>query len=72
MKEAEKKLGLKKLGNLYGNPVELWKAFHASGDREYLELLLDYNKDDVENLRAVMNYCYRELRQQTFINIGRE
>ncbi|MBI2662891.1 ribonuclease H-like domain-containing protein [Candidatus Woesearchaeota archaeon] len=72
LKKIEVKLELKRPVHLYGNPVKLWKAFHASGDREYLELLLAYNKEDVENLRAIMNYCYRELRQQTFINRGRE
>ncbi|MEK6809799.1 MAG: ribonuclease H-like domain-containing protein, partial [Nanoarchaeota archaeon] len=46
LKEVEKMLNLKRPSHLYGNPVELWKAFHASGDREYLELLVDYNKED--------------------------
>ena len=38
LKEVERILALKRPAHLYGNPVELWKAFHASGDREYLEL----------------------------------
>jgi len=53
LKEIEKQLNLKRPPHLYGNPVELWKAFHASGDKEYLNLLLDYNKEDIENLKAV-------------------
>ena len=64
LKEIEKRLELKRPRHLYGNPVSLWRAFHASGDREYLELLLDYNKEDIENLRAVMNYCYKELKER--------
>ena len=62
LKEIEKQLNLKRPAHLYGNPVELWKAFHASGDREYLELLLDYNREDVENLRAVMEKVYQKLK----------
>ncbi len=62
LKEIEKQLNLKRPAHLYGNPVELWKAFHASGDREYLELLLDYNREDVENLRAVMEKVYQRLK----------
>ncbi|HLC71902.1 MAG TPA: ribonuclease H-like domain-containing protein [Candidatus Nanoarchaeia archaeon] len=62
LKEIEKQLNLKRPTHLYGNPVELWKAFHASGDREYLELLLDYNREDVENLKAVMEKVYQRLK----------
>lgn len=61
LKEVEKTLGLKRPEHLYGNPVELWKAFHASGDREYLELLIDYNREDIENLKAVMRFVYKKL-----------
>ncbi len=40
LKQIERTLGLKRPQNLYGNPVELWKAFYASGDKEYLDLLI--------------------------------
>ncbi len=58
LKEVEKKLDLKRPAHLRGNPVELWKAFHASGDREYLDLLIGYNKEDIENLKGVMDFGY--------------
>ncbi len=64
LKEVEKILNLKRPEHLYGNPVELWKAFHASGDREYLELLVDYNKEDIENLKGVMNVVYKKMREK--------
>ena len=64
LKEVEKILNLKRPGHLYGNPVELWKAFHASGDREYLELLVDYNKEDIENLKGVMNVVYKKMKEK--------
>ncbi|HLD40410.1 MAG TPA: ribonuclease H-like domain-containing protein [Candidatus Nanoarchaeia archaeon] len=67
LKEVERILNLKRPAHLYGNPVELWKAFHASGDREYLELLIDYNKEDIENLKGVMNHVYRKMREKVFI-----
>lgn len=63
LKEIEKILGLKRPTHLYGNPVEAWKAFHASGDREYLELLLDYNREDVENLKGIMEVVYDKLKK---------
>ncbi len=64
LKEVERILNLKRPAHLYGNPVELWKAFHASGDKEYLELLIDYNKEDIENLKGVMNHVYRKLKEK--------
>jgi len=64
LKEVEKMLNLKRPLHLYGNPVELWKAFHASGDREYLELLVDYNKEDIENLKGIMNFVYKRMKER--------
>lgn len=61
LKEIEKKLGFRRPAHLYGNPVELWKAFHASGDKEYLGLLLEYNREDCENLIFLMEYVYKKL-----------
>ena len=63
LKEVEKRLHLQRPDHLQGNPVELWKAFHASGDREYLELLLAYNQEDCENLRGVMNVVWQKLQE---------
>ncbi len=66
LKEVEKRLNLKRPSHLYGNPVELWKAFHASGDREYLELLIDYNKEDIENLKRIVEYCCKKMKEKMF------
>ena len=60
----EKKLNLKRPPHLKGNPVDLWKAFHASGDREYLDLLIEYNGEDIENLKMVMDCVCGKLRKQ--------
>ncbi|HIH10830.1 TPA: hypothetical protein HA241_01435 [Candidatus Woesearchaeota archaeon] len=61
LKEVEKQLNLKRPAHLNGNPVDLWKAFHASGDKEYLDLLIKYNAEDIENLKGVMEHCYKKL-----------
>jgi hypothetical protein len=66
LKEVEKMLNLKRPLHLYGNPVDLWRAFHASGDREYLELLVDYNKEDIENLKGIMNVVYKRMKEKNF------
>src|SRR3989344_1815783 len=66
LKEVENKLNLKRPANLYGNPVDLWKAFHASGDREWLDLLIDYNKEDIENLKLIMDFVYKEMSNKIY------
>lgn len=65
LKEIERQLNLKRPAHLRGNPVDLWKAFHASGDREYLELLLEYNREDVENLKLIMEKAWKRLKSPT-------
>ena len=67
LKEVEKELNLRRPQHLKGNPVSLWKAFHASGDKEYLDLLIEYNKEDIENLKGVMERVYRQLSNKILI-----
>ena len=67
LKEVERILNLKRPPHLYGNPVKLWKAFHASGDREYLELLVDYNKEDIENLKRVVEVIVKRQKEKLLI-----
>ncbi len=62
LKEIEKILNLKRPSNLYGKPYDTYKTFVASQDREYLDLLIKYNEEDIINLKAIIEYCYRELK----------
>jgi uncharacterized protein YprB with RNaseH-like and TPR domain len=71
LKEIERKLNLKRPAHLYGNPIDLWKTFHASQDQEYLQLLLDYNREDCENLPRIMEYCYHKLTLQQKNNLNK-
>ncbi|MBT4805601.1 hypothetical protein HON71_05510 [Candidatus Woesearchaeota archaeon] len=64
LKEVEKRLGLGRPAHLYGNPVDLWKAFHASGDREYLDLLIAYNGEDIENLKSIAGFVEGKLKSK--------
>lgn len=64
LKEVEKMLNLQRPAHLNGNPVDLWKAFHASGDKEWLDLLIAYNSEDIENLKWVMEHCYKEMERR--------
>jgi uncharacterized protein YprB with RNaseH-like and TPR domain len=68
LKSVEEKLSISRPAHLNpkneGNPVCLWKAFHASGDVEYLNTLIKYNEEDVINLKPLMEYCYRRLSEK--------
>ncbi|MBU0457440.1 MAG: ribonuclease H-like domain-containing protein [Nanoarchaeota archaeon] len=64
LKEVEKILDIKRPQHLNGNPVDLWKAFHASGDKEWLDLLIAYNNEDIENLKAIMKFVYKKNKEK--------
>ena len=59
LKEIEKQLHLNRPQHLYGNPVQLWKAFHASQDKEY-------NREDVENLKHIMDIVYQKMCEKVY------
>ena len=63
LKQIERDLNLKRPANLYGKPYDAYKAFLASGDKEYLELLIKYNEEDIINLKPIMEYCYNNLKK---------
>jgi len=66
LKQVEKQLNLNRPQHLKGSPVSLWKAFHASGDREWLNLLINYNKEDIENLKWIADHCCHELSKKIY------
>ena len=62
----EEEVGIKRPIHLkaYGeNPIDLWRAFLASGDKEYLDLLIQYNEEDIINLKPLMEYVYGKLKK---------
>ncbi len=67
LKNIEKQLGIERPQYLRGgseNPYWLWKAFHASGDQDYLTTLIEYNEEDTINLKPLMEFCYKELKNK--------
>jgi uncharacterized protein YprB with RNaseH-like and TPR domain len=57
LKEIEKKFGIKRskiIQEFYGgDPLTLWKMYRATGDEYYLNLLVEYNEEDVINLKII-------------------
>jgi len=68
LKEIEKKLGIKRnkiIEKFYGgDALKLWKMYRATGDEYYLKLLVEYNEEDIINLKTIAEYCVEKLKKQ--------
>lgn len=68
LKEIERTLGLtrsKIVDGLHGgDALSLWRIFRATGDRYYLDLLLEYNEEDCVNLKPLAEHAIKELEKQ--------
>lgn len=65
LKAIEKKLKIKRakiVGDLTGgDAVTLWKSYKATGDKKFLEILAEYNEEDIINLRPILEHCIKRL-----------
>ena len=68
LKEIEKKLGIKRgkiVEKFYGgDALTLWKMYRATGNDYYLKLLIEYNEEDIINLKTIAEYCVKKLKKQ--------
>ncbi|MBN1502586.1 ribonuclease H-like domain-containing protein [Candidatus Woesearchaeota archaeon] len=67
LKEVERSLGIKRqnpiVERLYGgDPYLLWRMFKGSGEEHYLKLLVEYNEEDVINLKQIADYVYEKMK----------
>lgn len=65
LKLIERRLGLERPDDVRGltgsDAVKLWRRYER-GDEEGLDALIEYNRQDVENLRPLADYAYAALR----------
>ena len=66
LKEIEKKLGIWRENPLVqrmhgGDAVTLWRMYKATGDDHYLNLLVEYNEEDIINLKRIADVVCGEL-----------
>jgi uncharacterized protein YprB with RNaseH-like and TPR domain len=69
LKDIEKQLGIMRdneiVERLYGgDPLKLWKMFKGSGDDYYLKLLVEYNEEDVINLKIISDFTVNKLKER--------
>ena len=70
LKEIEKNLGIRRneiIENFYGgDALTLWKMYRATGDDYYLKLLIEYNEEDIINLKKVAEHCVNKIKEDLF------
>jgi len=73
LKRIEKELGIQRrdiVEGIYGgDAAQLYRMWRGSGDDYYLKLLVEYNEEDVINLKRVAEHSYKELCKVTFKGI---
>lgn len=69
LKEIEKKLGIKRPETLKyvkgEDAAELWRCWQATGDRDFLDMLVAYNEEDCANLKMISDIAVSELWEKT-------
>ena len=73
LKKIEPRFGIQRPGEVDGMDgymaVILWER-HQRGDRTALELLLQYNREDVVNLEILMEQAFRMQQERLFREPG--
>jgi len=69
LKEIEKKLDIIRSNEIVetmysGDAALLHRMWRGSGDEHYLQLLVEYNEEDVINLKKIAEYVYSEQKQR--------
>ena len=70
LKEIEKKMGIKRNSIIEkmhgGDAATLWRMHRATGDEYYLRLLVEYNEEDVINLKTIAEHVVEKLKEKSF------
>lgn len=74
LKKIEREMNIKR-NNFWverlhgGDAAQLWRMWQGSRDEHYLKLLIEYNEEDIINLKQIMGHCYREMKKELLISI---
>ena len=68
LKNIEKILGIKRSNIIErfhgGDALTLWRMYRATQDDYYLKLLVEYNEEDIINLKTIAEHCIKEVKKQ--------
>ncbi|MBW3003761.1 ribonuclease H-like domain-containing protein [Candidatus Woesearchaeota archaeon] len=72
LKNIERMMGINRDEDLQGmdgfEAVRLWHRY-VKGDEAALDVLLRYNKADIENLKTLMDMTFKKLREKHFLSV---
>jgi hypothetical protein len=73
LKLIEQELGIKRQNKIVermygGDPLKLYRMFLGSGDKYYLKLLVEYNEEDIINLKKITDYTISNAKNEVFTN----
>ncbi|MBI4738589.1 ribonuclease H-like domain-containing protein [Candidatus Woesearchaeota archaeon] len=68
LKKIEHSMGIRRRVEVEGmngeDAVLLWNLYKESGNPEYLDRIVQYNEEDIINLKPLADFAYRELSKQ--------
>ncbi|MCW5941476.1 MAG: ribonuclease H-like domain-containing protein [Fimbriimonadaceae bacterium] len=74
LKRIEQSLGIRRSPQTVGltgwDAVKLWRRYEYRRDDRALDLLLDYNREDVANLAPLAAHAYDRMRRETIPALG--
>jgi hypothetical protein len=69
LKKIEQEIGINRAEEVQGvtgeDAVMLWRQYRATGEKKYLDLLVQYNEEDIVNLKQLSEYVIPRLWKQT-------
>jgi len=69
LKRIEQEIGIARPGSVEGvsgaDALKLWSAYRKTGNKQFLDVLLEYNAEDILNLKPLADHIYARLADQT-------
>lgn len=69
LKRIEEEIGIARTEDTQGvsgaDALKLWTAYRQTGQKRFLDLLLEYNAEDIVNLKPLADHVYNRLESQT-------
>ncbi len=70
LKQIEKQLGIRRAEGVQGmqgsDAVSLWHLYKATGEERYLEKIIQYNEEDIINLKPLAEFVYENMKKKIF------
>lgn len=66
LEQIERKIGVKRKEETFKDEIDiafLWRRWRMTGERKYLDLLVQYNEEDIVNLKPIAEYAVRKIEQ---------